>query len=182
MKSHTYFTISSTANCVILDVWAAFNSGKATLIPTDSWVDNVSISSVSANGDLDDYCNLAILIFAEIVNLLSGAREAEGGTTNTSFEDSVRSLWKDMQTWYLLRPREVRPLLRHTEPSKIFPEVVYTRYSPSKPLFHQWSVTSDLIDCGHTFYHAGCMLLLQHHLVMQDPSFESMSAEGNIVC
>ncbi|KAH2132806.1 hypothetical protein KXV68_000439, partial [Aspergillus fumigatus] len=48
------------------DVWAAFISGKTTLIPTDFWLDDMSVESIAAGGDVDDYCNLAILIFAKI--------------------------------------------------------------------------------------------------------------------
>lgn len=119
-------------NCIILDIWAAFNSGKATLIPTESWVDDDCIHSVYAKGDLDDYCNLAILIFAKIVNLLSTTRGLKGRARATSLKSSLYSLWEEMQDWRLQRPREAYPLLRDTEPSKPFPEVLYSRSSPSE--------------------------------------------------
>lgn len=134
------------------------------------------------NGDLDDYCNFAILIFAQIVNLLSGARELKGGARFASLKDSVCALWDEMQKWHLLRPREVYPLLRDTDPSKVFPDVIYNRSSPSEPPSYQWPFISDILDCGHTFYHAGCMLLLQNGLVTQEASFEYSPAEGNVVC
>ncbi|QMW28634.1 hypothetical protein G4B84_003923 [Aspergillus flavus NRRL3357] len=54
-----------------IDVWAAFISGKTTLIPTDFWLDDTSIESLATERDVDDYCNLAIFIFAQIVNMLA---------------------------------------------------------------------------------------------------------------
>ncbi|RKK65771.1 hypothetical protein BFJ69_g15997, partial [Fusarium oxysporum] len=54
-----------------IDVWAAFFLNQTTLIPTDSWVDEESLVLVAEKGDTDDYCNLAILIFAKIINVLN---------------------------------------------------------------------------------------------------------------
>ncbi|KAI9929559.1 hypothetical protein ASPWEDRAFT_172784 [Aspergillus wentii DTO 134E9] len=120
-----------------IDVWAAFTSGKTTLIPTDFWVDDQSIGSASARGNIDDYCNLAILIFAEIVNVLA----THQGTS------ARLKLWEQLQEWRRLRPKEAYPLLTSsTTLSTPFPSVVYT--------------TSSAI-CGNTFYHTGCILLLQ---------------------
>ncbi|PYI09799.1 hypothetical protein BO78DRAFT_22899 [Aspergillus sclerotiicarbonarius CBS 121057] len=124
----------------IADVWAAFVSGKTTLIPTDFWIDDMSIESVAAKGNLDDYCNLTNLIFAEIVNLRAAGCHENGAT-------SVWSLWNELQTWYRLRPQDVCPLLRdHSSPGKVFPTILYSRSSSI---------------CGNTFYHTGCILLLQ---------------------
>jgi hypothetical protein len=53
------------------DVWAAFILNQTTLIPTDSWVDVDSLVSGAAKGDTDNYCNLAILIFGRIINVLN---------------------------------------------------------------------------------------------------------------
>ncbi|RAK97986.1 uncharacterized protein BO80DRAFT_495962 [Aspergillus ibericus CBS 121593] len=80
-----------------IDVWAAFVSEKTTLIPTDFWLDDMSIESVAAKGDVDEYCNLANLIFAKIVNLRATGYHAT----------AVRSLWDELQTWYHLRPQSV---------------------------------------------------------------------------
>ncbi|EAU35406.1 conserved hypothetical protein [Aspergillus terreus NIH2624] len=96
-----------------IDVWAAFISGKRLLIPTDSWVDNSSIPLVAANGTLDDYCNLAILIFARIVNLLADAQLCHMDS-NLVYYSSVGKLWDELQEWWRLRPKEVCPLLRET--------------------------------------------------------------------
>lgn len=169
----------------VTDTWAAFNSGKATLIPTESWVNDDCITSVYAKGDLDDYCNLAILIFAKIVNILSAAQELKGGARAASLNASLCSLWEEMQEWRQFRPREVYPLLRDTDPSKPFPEVLYSQSSPSKPQFYSWPFASnlDILDCGNTFYHAGCMLLLQDGLVKYGSNFEYSSTMGeDIVC
>ncbi|KAJ5087174.1 Zn(II)2Cys6 transcription factor [Penicillium angulare] len=90
-----------------IDVWAAFISGQTTLIPTDSWVDDSSISSVAAKGNIDDYCNLAILIFAQIVNLL-GHAGPDDKEHDPFFNFSVARLWGELQDWWQLRPRELR--------------------------------------------------------------------------
>ncbi|KAJ5770926.1 uncharacterized protein N7511_002977 [Penicillium nucicola] len=89
-----------------IDVWAAFNSGKETLIPTNSWVDNMCIDYVLANGDLDDYCNLAHLIFAKIVNILSNSQQSRRKMREAEFKLSICTLWDEMQKWYQLRPSE----------------------------------------------------------------------------
>jgi hypothetical protein len=114
-----------------IDVWAAYISGKTTLIPTDSWVDDRSIPSLAAKGNVDDYCNLAILIFAQIVNLLADARlyERDGNAVHYS---AVEKLWDALQEWRRLRPKEVCPLLRESSRgSNPFPTVVLSWPSAS---------------------------------------------------
>ncbi|GKZ96704.1 hypothetical protein AnigIFM59636_011219 [Aspergillus niger] len=129
-----------------IDVWAAFISCKRLLIPTDSWVDNSSISWVAANGTLDDYCNLAILVFARIVNLLADAQLCHRDSDSVYYS-SVKNLWDELQEWWRLRPKEVCPLLRETPMgTNPFPAVIFSRSSSI---------------CGNTFYHAGSILLLQ---------------------
>jgi hypothetical protein len=116
-----------------IDVWAAFVSRRTTLIPTNFWLEDMSIASVAAKGDVDDYCNLANLIFAEIVNLLAEHGPQEGGhvTTHTA---SISLLWEKMQEWRSLRPSEVKPLLRNsTTQRSVFPKLLYSRSSSSKP-------------------------------------------------
>ncbi|KAI9040287.1 uncharacterized protein KD926_008377 [Aspergillus affinis] len=98
-----------------IDVWAAFNSGKATLIPTESWVDNMCIDYVLANGDLDDYCNLAILIFAKIVNILSTPQQYKREVRAAKLRASICTLWDEMQEWYQLRPSETGLVTRGPE-------------------------------------------------------------------
>ncbi|KAH7187930.1 hypothetical protein DER44DRAFT_816326 [Fusarium oxysporum] len=93
-----------------IDVWAAFFLNQTTLIPTDSWVDEESLVLVAEKGDTDDYCNLAILIFAKIINVLN----EEDGAGVTS----------------LAEPREkaqaVKPLLRVDKSEKNpFPTIVF---------------------------------------------------------
>ncbi|KAL4907846.1 fungal-specific transcription factor domain-containing protein [Aspergillus multicolor] len=136
-----------------IDVWAAFVSGKTTLIPTNFWLDNMSIPSVAGLGDIDDYCNLANLIFAEIVNQL--ASRGQGGRQCTSEISPVSALWAKLQDWRRLRPPEVKPLLRNSPTStRPFPNVVFSR-----------SATI----CGNTFYHAGCILVLQTDVLNVTP-------------
>ncbi|KAK9848916.1 hypothetical protein MYU51_015241 [Penicillium brevicompactum] len=126
-----------------IDVWAAFNSGKATLIPTESWVDNMSIDYVLANGDLDEYCNLAILIFAKIVNALSNFHVSQA----SAFKATASALWHELQTWYRLRPPEISAQYGLTS------------------LDHENS--ANIPDCGNTFFHSGCMLLLQTGILVR---------------
>lgn len=84
--------------------------------------------------DVDDYCNLAIFIFAQIINMFAepkfGTREAR-----PTYTVSVSKLWGKLQAWYRLRPREVCPLLRATcSPPKVFPDIIYTSSSASESL------------------------------------------------
>ncbi|RAH63519.1 hypothetical protein BO85DRAFT_495426 [Aspergillus piperis CBS 112811] len=116
-----------------IDIWAAFISGKTTLIPADFWLDDTSIQSAMQK-DVDDYCNLAIFIFAQIINMFAepkfGTREAR-----PTYTVSVSKLWGKLQAWYRLRPREVCPLLRATcSPPKVFPDIIYTSSSASESL------------------------------------------------
>ncbi|KAL4976004.1 hypothetical protein BDW66DRAFT_159944 [Aspergillus desertorum] len=108
-----------------IDVWAAFVSRRTTLIPTDFWLEDMSIASVAAKGDADDYCNLANLIFAEI----------------TPYMASVSLLWSKLQDWRSLRPREVKPLLRNPPTSRsVFPEVLYSRSTSICGIYHAGSI------------------------------------------
>ncbi|RAQ50152.1 hypothetical protein AFGD_011620 [Aspergillus flavus] len=125
-------------------------AGKTTLVPTDFWMDDMSIVSAAADGDTENYCNLAILVFAKIVNLL-----ATFSLSNRMSESEPRAsmtvLWNEFQEWYQLRPKQVYPLLRSDcTPSNTLPNVAFTQSSPV---------------CGNTFYHAGCILLLQAGLL-----------------
>ncbi|KAB8257805.1 hypothetical protein BDV32DRAFT_126730 [Aspergillus pseudonomiae] len=133
-----------------IDVWAAFISGKTTLIPADFWLDDASLESLAKKEEVDDYCNFAIFIFAQIVNMLAapgfGARKA-----GSTFAVLVSRLWGELQKWYRLRPQEVCPLLRDAcLPPMVFPAVIYTSASAI---------------CGNTFYHTGSILLLQPGLI-----------------
>ncbi|KAJ5348396.1 uncharacterized protein N7506_001649 [Penicillium brevicompactum] len=129
-----------------IDVWAAFNSGKATLIPTESWVDNMSIDYVLANGDLDEYCNLAILIFAKIVNALSNFHVSQA----SAFKATASALWHELQTWKSLSRNGVHK--------------ISAQYGLTS-LDHENS--ANIPDCGNTFFHSGCMLLLQTGILVR---------------
>ena len=104
---------------------------QTTLIPTTTWVNDESASSVAANGDLDDYCNLAILIFANIVNLLS-VDLIEPAMAGSRIAPVANQLWGDLQAWRQHRPRDVLPLLT-TQSTKRnpFPTIVFTQSSSS---------------------------------------------------
>ncbi|KAE8365446.1 hypothetical protein BDV27DRAFT_171612 [Aspergillus caelatus] len=100
-----------------IDVWAAFISGKTTLIPTDFWLDDASIESLATKRDVDDYCNFAIFIFAQIVNMLA----APGFSTRKVGSTFAVS--------------EVCPLLRDScLPPRVFPTVIYTSASAMSKL------------------------------------------------
>ena len=143
------------------DVWAAFLMNQTTLIPTDSWVDQDSLFLVAEKGDPDDYCNLAILIFAKIINVLNG--EDSGGVTSIT-GPKAQALWEELQRWRCWRPQSVKPLLRVSASDKgPFPTIVFSLYA---------SV------CGNTFYHAGSILLLQSGLVTPNPTMDV----ADVVC
>ncbi|KAF0330442.1 alkaline phosphatase family protein [Colletotrichum asianum] len=148
-----------------IDIWAAFIIGQTTLLSTTCWVENDSIPAVSAaaaaSGDIDDYCNLAILVFAKIINLIAHnppSPRISAAHRVTMTED----LWKDLSIWWKFRPRDVCPLLRE-EPrgsGNPFPTVVFT--------------TSAAI-CGNTFFHAGSILLHETGLVSSSSTEKELS-------
>ncbi|KAJ6053341.1 uncharacterized protein N7446_009353 [Penicillium canescens] len=112
-----------------IDVWAAFNSGKATLIPTESWKGNEGS-------------------WIKSLHLHPLERNAEVVPAAT-----IRGLSAS----------------KRFPPTKVFPEALYIRSAP---------------NCGNTFYHSGCMLLLQTGLVTQGPEhlYASFKEEtGNII-
>ncbi|KAF4443600.1 alkaline phosphatase family [Fusarium acutatum] len=138
-----------------IDVWAAFLMDQTTLIPTDSWVDQDSLFLVAEKGDPDDYCNLAILIFAKIINVLN-SQDSAGVPSITGPRDKVHALWEELQRWRCWRPQNVKPLLRDdSSDNSPFPTIVFALYSSI---------------CGNTFYHAGSILLLQSGLVTPNPT------------
>ncbi|KAH7129735.1 hypothetical protein B0J13DRAFT_644606, partial [Dactylonectria estremocensis] len=142
---------------IFKDIWAAFIIGETTLIPTECWVKNDSVLSVAATGDIDDYCNLAILAFAKTVNML--ASNSSSGSSGSRRNKMADSLWDYIQQWRDNRPTEVQPLLRaHSGVSGPFPITTFTRSAAI---------------CGNTFYHA-CAILLLHvgfvsHSSLADP-------------
>ncbi|CVK92166.1 uncharacterized protein FPRN_09784 [Fusarium proliferatum] len=140
-----------------IDVWAAFLMNQTTLIPTDSWVDQDSLFFVSEKGDPDDYCNLAILIFARIINVLND-EDSVGVASTNGHRAKVQALWEELQRWRCWRPQNVKPLLRVGKSDKgPFPTIVFALCA---------SV------CGNTFYHAGSILLLQSELVTPSPTLD----------
>ncbi|CAH0043171.1 unnamed protein product, partial [Clonostachys rhizophaga] len=148
-----------------IDVWAAFILNQTTLIPTDSWVNQDSLVLVAATGDTDDYCNLAILIFARIINVLNekgGARRQ----SQTKLRDNAQNLWEELQLWRRWCLPSVKPLMRIEQSEKSpFPTIMF-------------ALSSSI--CGNTFYHAGSILLLQSGLVNPDPSSEMATAVSSL--
>ncbi|KAF9881022.1 hypothetical protein CkaCkLH20_01172 [Colletotrichum karsti] len=143
-----------------IDIWAAFLIGETTLLSTGCWVIDDSIQSASANGNTDDYCNLAILIFAKIINLIASAPTS--ATISEAHKSAVtQKLWDDLSLWWKFRPRDVRPLLR-TDPrgtGSPFPITIFTQSASI---------------CGNTFFHAGSILLLETGLVSVDATEKDM--------
>ncbi|PYH77471.1 hypothetical protein BO82DRAFT_319710 [Aspergillus uvarum CBS 121591] len=138
-----------------IDVWAAFVTRKTTLIPAHFWMNDISLESLGAKGKVDDYCNMANLIFAKIINLLASSFDRN----NVELGGSVAALWDEMQGWYRLRPPDVYPLLRQ-DPSlgSVFPKILHARTSAI---------------CGNTYYHTGSILLLQTGAVQTTPSTQN---------
>ncbi|KAJ0269009.1 hypothetical protein COL940_012837 [Colletotrichum noveboracense] len=118
------------------DVWAAFIMEQSTLIPTDSWVQDESVASVAAKNDLDDYCNLAILIFAKIVNV-TGPILQNAALSSSEVAPIVNDLWNELQAWLSYRPKDALPLMSAGPTrSNPFPTVVFATSSPSKKASH----------------------------------------------
>lgn len=152
------------------DVWAAFNTRQKTLIPTESWVENDSITFVAHTGDLDDYCNLPILFFARIVNLMASPHIAPGDPGVVAL---IEELWGKLQQWHSCRPEKARPLARvDLTGINPFPHVIYAQSSPSKVFSRKnlCQANAEFLVCGNTFYHAGSLLLLRSGLMR---SFDS---------
>ncbi|OMP83588.1 hypothetical protein BK809_0004969, partial [Diplodia seriata] len=112
-----------------IDVWAAFITRQRTLIPTESWVETDSVRTIAEMGDLDDYCNLAILFFARIVNLMASLHEP----ARREVAAEVRVLWDKLQEWYARRPEKARPLMRlDRDGTNPFPRIMYSQSSPKE--------------------------------------------------
>ncbi|KAE8336239.1 hypothetical protein BDV24DRAFT_178648 [Aspergillus arachidicola] len=145
-----------------IDIWAAFCSGKTTLIPTAFWMDDMSIMSAAADGEIDNYCNLAILVFVKIVNLLA-TFSLSNRIPELEPRASMTVLWNELQEW------------SDCTPSNTLPNVVFTQSSSG---------------CGNTSYHAGSILLLQAGLLtttvqarsprVVDPVWHARELMGNI--
>ncbi|RAH67339.1 uncharacterized protein BO66DRAFT_441299 [Aspergillus aculeatinus CBS 121060] len=133
---------------------------SATLIPAHFWMNDMSLASLAAKGKVDDYCNMANLILAKIVNLLANS----AGHSEIDLGESVAALWNEMQRWYRLRPPDVYPLLRQEPcPGTVSPTVLHARTSAI---------------CGNTYYHAGSILLLQTGAVPVIPETQSAQVDA----
>ncbi|KIW68534.1 hypothetical protein PV04_04473 [Phialophora macrospora] len=140
-----------------IDLWAAFILHKRTLIPTHCWVDNESFQAAASLACPDDYCNLSILTFARLVNSLA-VEESDTLDTSSELIHDAQTLWKAFQTWWELRPTRVKPLFNvPSGTANAFPRIIFI--DPSS-------------NCGHTFFHAGCILLLTERKYRPDEDNE----------
>lgn len=126
------FLVSGPQLTMLLDIWAAFIVGEKTLMPTESWVDEDLVENVASKGQLDAYCNLAILIFAKIINFLADYQQRAGASTSDA--ETINSLWEELQTWRTHRLKESLPLFRGGKSKQSpFATIIFTQPSSSKP-------------------------------------------------
>ncbi|ETS84256.1 hypothetical protein PFICI_02281 [Pestalotiopsis fici W106-1] len=137
-----------------IDIWAAYLMDQPTLIPTDSWVADESFETTVTSGNIDDYCNLAILIFARLINMINTFRN-DLDHYELDFPDHINRAWERFQKWWRLRPAGAKPLVcSEATACSPFPAIVFTQSSA---------------NCGNTFYHAGCILLLRTGYIQSNP-------------
>lgn len=148
---------------VPLDIWAAFIVGEKTLMATEFWMEDDSVESVAATGRLDDYCNLAILIFAKIINFLTDCQQP--GRHPTDEVETIDSLWTELQAWRDHRLKEALPLFRSGKSKhQPFETIIFTHPSSSESVheaIQKEERFTKLPVCGNTFYHTGSILLLR---------------------
>lgn len=114
------------------DIWAAFLMNQATLIPTESWVVEESLEAATTRDNIDDYCNLAILMFARLINLINTFPN-DGSHSEVSFPDHINQTWARFEEWWRLRPEGARPVIcREAMGTNTFPTIVFTQSSASK--------------------------------------------------
>lgn len=116
---------------MLSDIWAAFIVGEKTLMPTEFWMEDDSVESVAATGQLDAYCNLAILIFAKITNFLTDCRHQARSFTGEA--ETIKSLWAELQAWRDHRPKDALPLFRGGKSKQqAFETIIFTHPSSSE--------------------------------------------------
>lgn len=97
-------------------------------------MDDSSITSLASKGNIDDYCNLVIFLFAQIINLLASLSSTQP-ESHHSVRASIERLWNELQDWLQFRPEAVRPLLRQSAiGDKPFPIVLFSQSSSGKKL------------------------------------------------
>lgn len=121
------------------------------------------MESLAATGQLDAYCNLAILIFAKIINFLADCQEP--GRSSITEVEAVNSLWTELQAWRDHRLKEALPLFRSGKSKRQpFETIIFTHSSSSKSVHKSYQTEQSLTKlpvCGNTFYHTGSILLLR---------------------
>lgn len=144
---------------------------------TESWVDDDSVQSVAAKGQLDAYCNLATLVFAKIINFLTDSQKRFG--IPASRAETANTLWTELQAWRDYRPKESLPLLRSERSNhNAFDTIIFTQSSSGtfvRVALMQGTVLTRRSVCGNTFYHAGSILLLRTGLIVAPGATEKGS-------
>lgn len=106
--------------------------GQKTLIPTESWVVDESLEAAAARGNIDDYCNLAILMFARLIGVINTSQN-DGSHSESHFPGNIDGAWMRLQRWWRLRPMGAKPLIwSEATASNPFPTIVFTHSSASK--------------------------------------------------
>ncbi|KFY09445.1 hypothetical protein V491_08172 [Pseudogymnoascus sp. VKM F-3775] len=119
------------------DIWAAYFSGRSTLIPIEIW--KVIPPGLPHAPIQDTYSNLAIWITARIINELS----RQSADIN---EITLQNLWAELQVWVIERPIGVRCAMEvEASGDFAFPTILFSNSSAV---------------CGNMYYHTGCILLL----------------------
>lgn len=136
------FLVSGPQLTMMLDIWAAFIVGEKTLMPTEFWVDEDLVERAAAKGHLDAYCNLAILIFAKIINFLADYQQRAGASASDA--ETINSLWAELQAWSNHRLKESLPLFRGGKSKQSpFATIIFTQPSSSKAPQHQSASTME---------------------------------------
>lgn len=108
------------------DIWASFLTSQASLIPSDQWIDSTYASDESVPL-VDRYANMAIVLFANVVNYYSTSAAVSEKATR-----SAEVLWGELQEWYSKRPRVARPMISAPAgEATVFPVVVFGTPSAS---------------------------------------------------
>ncbi len=126
-------------------MWAAFLLEKKTLLPTSYWVDDENLPDIAARQNLDDFCNLSILTFGRLVNILA---KGEDRTSTAEPNHHPQKLWEDFQSWWENRPKRARPLFR-TPPTRSNPFATIVFIDPSSSeYFSALDPSSELQSLG----------------------------------
>ncbi|RDW63413.1 hypothetical protein BP6252_10958 [Coleophoma cylindrospora] len=110
--------ISSAQSDKFIDIWAAYLSGRSTLISPETWI---TVQGKALHAPIQDsYSNQAISITARIIDELSK------GPVGMN-EDMLRSLWAELQIWIIERPPSVRCIMEvEASGDSVFPTILFS--------------------------------------------------------